>query len=240
MRKMKFYTSFILVLYLCGCFSTSIKYSHNHDGKLVYISENSRDKFSVPDFPAVDSEEYKNDFEILHEWQGKRNNKQCLEADSQQYASLQEFFPEYSEFFSSLSNKDKKFIYRVYEDAQTININVKSKYSRPRPFNSDSTLQPCENIGRICGYAYPSGHATMAGLFEKFMIQIDPENNEKIHNTVIQAGLNRVIAGVHHPSDIKTGMALGEDIFNEMRKNPKFKKKLVDLHVKFLKFKNKK
>jgi len=212
-------------------------YTHKHDGQLKYISEDMRNAFSIEDFPADESEAYYNDFDVLRGWQKKRTKKQCLAADSQQFASIQELFPEYKAFFDSLSVSDKKFLYRVYEDAHTINVNVKAHFTRPRPFLSDPALQPCENIGRIGGYAYPSGHAAMAGTFEGIMLAIDPENAAGIKAAVRQAGLNRIIAGVHHPTDIAAGDGLGRKIYKEFEKNPEFMRKLQDLHKKFVKFK---
>ena len=226
----------VLAVFVSACSKAPV-YTHNHDGQLKYISEDMRNEFSIADFPADESEAYYRDFEVLRDWQKKRTKEQCLAADKQQFASIQELFPEYKDFFDSLSVSDKKFLYRIYEDAHTININVKAHFTRPRPFLSDPGLQPCENIGRIGGYAYPSGHATMAGTFEGVMLAIDPENAEGIKAAVRQAGLNRIIAGVHHPTDITAGDGLGHEIYKEFEKNPEFVQKLQALHEKFVKFK---
>lgn len=229
----------IATLFASACAKAPV-YSHKHDGQLKYISADMRNSFSISDFPADESEEYYNDFETLKEWQKKRTKEQCLAADRQHFASIQEIFPEYRDFFDSLSNSDKQFLYRVYEDAHTINVNVKRRFTRPRPFLSDPSLNPCENIGRIGGYAYPSGHATMAGTFEGVMLAIDPQNAAGIKAAVRQAGLNRVIAGVHHPTDISAGDGLGREIFKEFSKNQKFMMNLKNLQKKYEKFKNEK
>ena len=230
-----------LAAVLTSCSLTNVKnfeYSHNHDGKLFYISENLRNSFSIPDFPADDSDEYYQDFKVLKGWQEQRTEEQCFAANSQEYSSMQELFPAYREFFNSLSDSDKYFLYRVYEDAHTINITVKSKFTRPRPFRSDPSLEPCANIGRIKGYAYPSGHATMSGVFEKMMLVIDPDNEKGIKDAAQRAGMYRVLAGLHHPSDIKAGYALGADIYEALKKNSEFNKKLNSLHEKYVKFKS--
>ena len=69
------------------------------------------------------------------------------------------------------------------------------------------------------------------------MLAIDPENAEGIKAAVRQAGLNRIIAGVHHPTDITAGDGLGHEIYKEFEKNPEFVQKLQGLHEKFVKFK---
>lgn len=214
-----------------------IVYSHQHDGKLVYLSEDMRNAFSIPDFPADESEEYYQDFKVLHGWQEQRTEAQCFAAAGQEYASIQETYPSYKKFFDSLSYSDKEFLHRVYEDAHTINKIVKANFSRPRPFRTDAALEPCANIGRINGYAYPSGHATMAGTFEGMMFIIDPDNKKGIKDATQRAGMYRVLAGVHHPTDIKAGYDLGRDIFNALKKNDAFMKKLNSLHEKFVKYK---
>lgn len=214
-----------------------IEYSHQHDGKLVYIDEEMRYAFSIPDFPADESEEYHEDFKVLHGWQEQRTEAQCFAAAGQEYASIQETYPAYKKFFDSLSYQDKEFLHRVYEDAHTINKIVKARFSRPRPFHTAATLEPCANIGRINGYAYPSGHATMAGTFEGMMLIIDPDNEKGIKDATQRAGMYRVLAGVHHPTDIRAGYKLGRDIFDTLKKNGNFMKKLNSLHEKYVKYK---
>jgi len=192
------------------------------------------DNFKTTDFPAIGSEEHKQDFTKLHVWQNKRTEEQCHAAYGQRHAKIQEFYPEYTFFFDDLSNKDLVFIYGIVQETNKIIELKKNHYARPRPFNADLTLEPCPEIGRIGDYAYPSGHSVLAGMFEGIMIAIDPENSDKIKEHAWQACVNRVIAGVHHPSDIQAGYALGHEIFKEFAKNKDFTDRLEKLHKRYI------
>jgi len=231
----------IAFAFLAGCQPAYVKYrgTHHHDGKLVYINPGSLASFSVPEYPAAGTAEYSRDLDALHLWQNKRSAGQCAAAESQQFAYISEFFPEYKDFFDSLPGTDKEFLYRIYEDAHTVNSRVKAGYKRPRPFLEDPTLRPCPEVGEIPGYAYPSGHATMAAVFTRLMLAVDPGNAENIRKEGFQAGLNRIIAGVHHPTDIEAGTFLGEAVFDEFMKDGKFSGGVDRLRAEFLKYKEK-
>lgn len=198
--------------------------------KGIIIPEN----FAIDDFPATGSTGHKKDFEELHLWQDKRTQEECHAAYGQRHAKIQEFYPEYNNFFDSLGKEDWNFLHGTVYEASAVIGHLKDHYSRPRPFNADSSLEPCEGIGRLEDYSYPSGHAALAGLYEGIMIAIDPDNADKIKEYAWQACVNRVIAGVHHPSDIMAGYALGQNIFNEFAKNKDFAGMLEKLHKDYV------
>ena len=192
------------------------------------------EKFMIADFPAKGSDGHKKDFAELHLWQDKRTQEECHAAYKQRYARIQEFYPEYKGFFDSLGKEDLNFIYGTIHEASKVIGHLKNHYTRPRPFNADLSLEPCEGIGRLEDYAYPSGHAVLAGLYEGIITAIDPDNADKIKQSAWQACVNRVIAGVHHPSDIMAGYALGHDIFKEFEKNKDFTDRLEKLHKDYV------
>ena len=49
-----------------------------------------------------------------------------------------------------------------------------------------------------------------------------PRARDATENHVVDIGWNRVVAGVHYPSDILAGRVLGQAIVREMRRNPQF------------------
>jgi acid phosphatase (class A) len=67
--------------------------------------------------------------------------------------------------------------------------------------------------------AYPAGHATVAWMVAYlFGKHGTPSQKAKLEAAAAQVALNRVIAGVHYPSDSEAGRKLAEQIVSIMRK----------------------
>jgi acid phosphatase (class A) len=78
----------------------------------------------------------------------------------------------------------------------------------------------------VRGFSYPSGHAAYSRLFALILSELQPERKSEFMARADQAALNRVIGGVHYPTDIEAGKKLAEDIFADLRKNPDFRRDL--------------
>jgi|GEM_PF-396598 len=204
--------------------------------KDIFISSADAASVSVPAYPKEDSAVYAGDLETLHRLQSARTEEQCAAAGFQARAEIWQFFPDYKPYFDSLSEKSRIFLNEAYKEAYAINRREKNRYKRPRPFLADPAIEPCPNIGRIKGYSYPSGHATMAAFFTRLMLEIDPDNSDFIRSQGFQAGLNREIAGVHYPSDVEMGTQLGEAIFDRFLSDKDFAKGLKRLKKEFKKY----
>jgi acid phosphatase (class A) len=71
--------------------------------------------------------------------------------------------------------------------------------------------------------AYPAGHATVAWVVADLFGEYGtPAQKAKLKAAATQVALNRVIAGVHYPSDSEAGKKLAAQLVKVMRaKNPK-------------------
>jgi acid phosphatase (class A) len=113
----------------------------------------------------------------------------------------------------------------VHNDGWAANM-VKEIYKRPRPYQADTTLHP------VCGTtphpnSYPSGH-TLAGYLEAFtLIEIVPEKRAEILARAEDYAHNRLVCGVHFPSDLAGGRDLAYTIFGAMLASPRFQSELA-------------
>lgn len=78
-------------------------------------------------------------------------------------------------------------------------------YHRPRPFLAYNVHQLMSNDG----YSFPSGHAAFFFAMAGTIYGYDKKWGLGFFAASIFMGLCRIIAGIHYPSDIIGGMAIG-------------------------------
>ena len=126
-------------------------------------------------------------------------------------------YPETARFFNRLeatANDPKSFL--------------KDKYRRARPYNSFPGLVK-ELVTEERGYSYPSGHSTRAWLFALVLGDLDPRHRNALLASAMQVCNDRVIGGMHYPSDMMASRVLAEEIHRLLLKNPDFIKDLEKL-----------
>ena len=96
----------------------------------------------------------------------------------------------------------------------------KQKFNRTRPPIANPEIHACvplEHTG-----SFPSGHATRGIVWATIVAEIFPEEREQIMASGKQIGDDRVLAGMHYPSDVVAGQALGAAIAQKLLANPDF------------------
>lgn len=225
MRKLKALLVVLFAFSAISCASTSAQQARHE--QLSYLEYSS---IQLPDFtpaPAPDSPADKADFATLHEWQDKRTPAQCDKAQSQANAYFEEFYGDLNPFVSPLPKDVSVFLRKVHHDTDEAVSILKKRNNRPRPFRRDDTLNPC--LGRINGLAYPSGHSTIVHVFGRILSDLDPARKDEYMKRADECALNRVIGGVHHPTDIEAGAKLADIVYEQFKKNPEFIKELEAL-----------
>jgi acid phosphatase (class A) len=114
---------------------------------------------------------------------------------------------------------------RVHNDEAVISEPLKYIYKRPRPYHFDSSLHPVCKTDKEP--SYPSGHSMSGYLLAFTMAQIVPEKREEILKRADEYAHNRVVCGVHYPSDTEASRKLAYAIFGYMIANPRFQKDLA-------------
>lgn len=115
---------------------------------------------------------------------------------------------------------------KVHHNAMAIKDVCKVAYMRDRPFLVDSRIKPCVTVQP--SYSYPSGHALDSMLLAKTLILIFPDQKDGLIARAKLVGDDRILAGVHYPSDVIAGRHLADVVFEEMIKSPKFQAELAE------------
>ncbi len=100
---------------------------------------------------------------------------------------------------------------------------MKDRYRRPRPFKAyPGQAGPC--ISKSRGYSYPRGHSSFSRVFAEVLSDIVPERRSEFLDKADEIALDRVIGGVHFPTDIAAGKVFGDNFHAELLKSPGYLK----------------
>ncbi len=185
---------------------------------LTFQQQEFRD-FPAP--PAAGSKADLADLAALKDWQARRTPAQCAKAAAEAHATYEEFFGGLTPFPAPMPEAAARIFARVRSEADGTISGIKDKYKRPRPFHRDAALDPC--LGRIGGLAYPSGHAAISRLFALMLGDLVPARKKEFLARADAAALDRVIGGVHHPSDIEAGKMIAGKLYRAYKKSPAFR-----------------
>lgn len=197
--------------------------------KIYYLLPSQVDLSLVRPAPAAGSETDREDLAAVRRWQAERTEAQCAAANAQDSATYDKFFGAVSPFASPTPAEVRKIFLKVRTDTGSVVFLLKRKYERPRPFLRDPALLPC--LEKESGYSYPSGHSTAARVFGLMLSDLVPENARKYRAYADQAALNRVIGGVHHPSDVETGKVLGDAVYEALKQSGNFNADMAALRA---------
>jgi hypothetical protein len=111
-----------------------------------------------------------------------------------------------------------ELIDRVGREIKVMTDGLKKHFARVRPYHADPRVQPA--IEREPSPSYPSGHATRGMAYAAVLAELVPEHREALLAQGRLVGFDRVIGGVHYPSDIEAGQRLGLKLVEEWLANP--------------------
>jgi acid phosphatase (class A) len=96
---------------------------------------------------------------------------------------------------------------------------ARAHFARQRPKDVDPRIEPVVNAG---GGSYPSGTAAFAYQTAILLADMVPEKAAAIFARAADWGHNRVVAGVHYPSDVEAARISGAVIGNLLLHNADF------------------
>ena len=89
------------------------------------------------------------------------------------------------------------------QETSFVILAAKRHWDRPRPFRASPEVRPV--VTNASGGSYPSGHAACGYLWSILLADLVPERRDALFARGIAYGENRVLGGVHYPSDVEAG-----------------------------------
>jgi acid phosphatase (class A) len=127
-------------------------------------------------------------------------------------------------------------LYRIWANLDAFSSDLKKLYPRKRPFINDPTIAPCDlsylqdKTSGDWTSSYPSGHSAdgyvVALLLADVMRSGAPgvaDRTDALMARGVRFGTNRMVCGVHYPSDVATGEAFAKALYEAIKKRvPQF------------------
>jgi acid phosphatase (class A) len=102
---------------------------------------------------------------------------------------------------------------------------AKDVFARPRPFLLEPKLSPL--LKKPSSASYPSGHAAWAFMTGLVLSDMLPEKRAQIMERAREYANNRVVVGVHYPSDVTSGLQSGAALAAVLFSSAEFRKDQV-------------
>lgn len=200
----------------------------------------------ISDFPALGTPESDADYKQLLELQQSRNPEECQFGNYLKWPSYEAMFsqskPDYLDDaqlpiqFSVLLDeaeveKTRGLMKKVLKISTRITKYYKDLYQRERPSRVEKKLEPCVEVPPGAT-SYPSSHTAKGAvvgclLAKKFAHQGQTKRAEEILAYGEYMGDLRIIVGVHHPTDVTAGRAIGYALCEKLMEDADFEKKLL-------------
>jgi acid phosphatase (class A) len=123
-------------------------------------------------------------------------------------------------FTAAALPKFAAFFDRVIETESAVVDPAKDVWKRPRPHLYSDLVRPVVPLSK--SGSYPSGHATVGTLMGIELANMLPEKRAEIMARAWEFGHNRVVGGIHYPSDIEMGRISGTVIAQTISTHPDF------------------
>lgn len=180
--------------------------------------------------PSADSVETRRELAEMLALQGKRTPEDVERLKSEVKNSVKTFFgPPYGSLTAAEAAALEPLFVKVRGDMNYFVQAAKKVWRRDRPFIEEPKIVPCvvfENTS-----SYPSGHTAASHLFALVLGELNPKRAKEMMKNADRVGADRVLAGMHHPSDIEAGKALAAAVFEKLRGNAAFRDDLKNYRL---------
>jgi acid phosphatase (class A) len=178
----------------------------------------------LPDPPDKDSREYRDEIDLMLNVQQTRTDAEIARGKSESKFDVFAFGDVLGPWFTAeRCPQAAKFFKDISGDAKYFTSEGKDHWNRPRPPRSDDRIKPMLEEKDA---SYPSGHSTRATVMGEILAEIFPQQREALLARGRQIGWDRVIVGVHFPSDVDAGRVLGHAIAHQLLASPEFREEL--------------
>ena len=187
-------------------------------------------RFAMP--PAADSAQTRRELDELLALQASRSSADVAAAQADRKTEITRFYgalgldPRQHEF-----PRVEKLAQRVENDVRIYVRAVKDHFRRLRPYEIEPRLDPCiENVkGDL---SYPSGHAAFAWAMAEVLADLVPEKRSALEARAAEFARQRMVCGVHFPSDLAAGKQAAEWVMQGVRANMEYSIEAAEASVK--------
>jgi acid phosphatase (class A) len=171
--------------------------------------------------PAPDSTAGKADLQAVLDAQRMRTPAEVADAQADVQLSVLRFADVMGSGFTPANLRfTAAFFERIATDDRQAILAAKAYFNRPRPFVADPEVKPV--VHEPANASYPSGHAAFAYVDAIILAYMVPEKAAAIFDRAARFAHNRVVAGVHYPSDVEAGRICGSVVDNVLLHDPHF------------------
>lgn len=190
----------------------------------------------LPPPPDSASAAGKRDLQGNLDAQKKRTAKTLARAQADALVSIYRFDDVLGpDFTKDKLPKTDAFLAKAWSNAAPLVNAAKDYWHRPRPFlASDKIHAPADMVKGVTGndgrvsFAYPSGHSSF-GVFNAILLaEMVPEKRSALFARGWEYGENRVVGGVHFPTDVEAGRIDAAVIAAAEMQNPSFAADLAE------------
>lgn len=183
----------------------------------------------LPPPPALESAEQRADMDAVLAAQAARTPETADQAKADSTRSLARFAGALGlEPANHPLPLTTALFHEVAHETEDLTDVAKGYFKRPRPFTTNPAVAPLlvkpADGSRPTGQtpSYPSGHSAFAAVTGILLADMVPERRDAIFERAAEFAHNRLVAGVHYPSDIAAGRIAGTVIANALLHNPRF------------------
>jgi len=179
----------------------------------------------LPMSPADDSQQTKKELALLHALEKSRSTADIARAKQDDVQEDIFIFRNVlgSDFTREGLPRTAAFGDHVHGNESVIVNPAKNFFRRPRPYSLDKTLKPVCKVETDPGdYAYPSGHGTTGYLEALVLAMMVPEKRDAILARADEYAHNRLVCGVHYPTDIAVSKSVAYAMIGLMMNDPRF------------------
>jgi acid phosphatase (class A) len=175
----------------------------------------------LPPPPALQSQEQKRDLDELLAIQKTRTPAQeqraLADATSGTFGFADVLGPK---FTAAAVPKLALLMDKVRGDGAAVENAGKDNWKRPRPFETNKDIRAVGDLPK--GSSYPSGSSTVGYLTAIVLANMVPEKTAALFARGREAGYNRLVLGVHYPTDVEAGRLLATAIATALFQNSTF------------------
>lgn len=180
----------------------------------------------LPPPPAVDSAAQQRDMEFVIQAEKNRTPEQATRAIADNATSVFRFADVLGPRFAAPELPiTAKFFAQLTALQREILAPTKTVWNRPRPFATNAGLHAVGELPTTG--SYPSTHAHFGYLIGIVLGQLVPEKAAELMARGLEYGDNRVLAGVHYPTDVEASRRVAAATAATLLANPTFNAELA-------------